>query len=113
MTAIDPDDPLSPEEIAAELQNAGIALTSVSLRELIANARAHEHEAEHRRLQWPLLTLTPPHVNAEVARRAAVDGVLVAELVGGRWFCTVDDMETWLRRTGRWFPSSAEEATLA
>jgi hypothetical protein len=51
----------------------------------------------------------PASVNEEVARRAADNGVLVAERVGGRWFCTTDHMETWLKRTGRWFRSEAEE----
>jgi hypothetical protein len=102
------DDPLTAEEVLVELQAAGIAPTLPNLRELIANARAHD-EAKERRQQWPLLWLVPAHVNEEVARRAADSGVLVAERVGGRWFCTVPDMENWLKRTGRWFRSEAEE----
>jgi hypothetical protein len=104
----DQPEELTADELLTELQAAGIT-TLPSLKELIENARAHEHQAETRRLQWPLLVLTPPHVNPEVARRAAVDGVLVAELVGGRWFCTVDEMEIWLQRTGRWFKSAKAE----
>jgi hypothetical protein len=103
------DDELSADEVLVELQAAGIAPTLPSLRELIANARAHEHEAERHRQQWPLLGLIPSSVNTEVARRAADNGVLVAERIGGRWFCTVSDMEIWLKRTGRWFKSEAEE----
>jgi hypothetical protein len=81
-----PDDGL-PEEIGAAMTEAGFAPTLPSLKELIANA-AHEHEAKERRQQWPLLGLIPSSVNAEVARRAADQGLLVAERVGGRWFCT-------------------------
>jgi hypothetical protein len=103
------DDPLSSDEVLVELQAAGIAPTLPSLRELIANARAHEHDAEQRRQQWPLLALIPSSVNAEVARRAADNGVLVAERIGGRWFCTVSDVEIWLKRTGRWFKNAEDE----
>jgi hypothetical protein len=106
MMAEEPDDVLSPEQIAAELQDAGIAPTLPNLKALIANARAHEHE---NRRQWPLLALVPKHVNAEVVRRAADQGLLVAERIGGRWFGTVPDTEAWLRRTGRWFKTEAEE----
>jgi hypothetical protein len=98
-----------PEEIGAAMQAAGFTPTLPSLKELIANARAHEHEAKERRQQWPLLGLIPSSVNAEVARRAADNGVLIAERIGGRWFCTVPDMEAWLKRTGRWFKSGADE----
>jgi hypothetical protein len=108
MMADEPDG--LPEEISTAMTEAGFAATLRNLRELIANAaRAHEHEAKERRQQWPLLWLVPAHVNEEVARRAADNGVLVAERVGGRWFCTVPDMEAWLKRTGRWFKSGAEE----
>jgi hypothetical protein len=102
-------DELSPEEVVAELQAANVPLTAGNLQAMVAKARAHEHEAEQRRMQWPLLGLIPSSVNAEVARRAADQGVLIAERIGGRWFCTVSDMENWLKRTGRWFRSEAEE----
>jgi hypothetical protein len=102
------DDPLTADEVLVELQAAGIAPTLPSLRELIANARAREHEAKHR-LQWPLAWMIAAHCNAEVVRRAADQGVLVAERVGGRWFCVPSDMEDWMRKTGRWFRSEAEE----
>jgi hypothetical protein len=102
-------DELTSETVRAELERAGIAPTLPSLRELIANARAREHEAERHRTQWPLLWLVPAHVNEEVARRAADHGVLVAERIGGRWFCAVSNMQAWLKRTGRWFKSGAEE----
>jgi hypothetical protein len=98
-----------PEEISDAMQAAGFAPTLPNLRELIANARAREHEAELRRQQWPLLALIPSSVNAEVARRAADQGLLVAERIGGRWFASVSSVETWLRKTGRWFRSEADE----
>jgi hypothetical protein len=105
---IQPDDDL-PEEIGAAMTEAGFAPTLPSLKELIANAaRTHEHETE-RRLLWPLLALIPSSVNAEVARRAADQGLLVAERIGGRWFASVSSVEIWLRKTGRWFRSEAEE----
>ena len=107
MTAPDKPEELSPEQVAAEIKAAGFALTSASMRELIANARAYERPAV--RKQWALLLLVPPHCNAEVARRAADQGVLVAERVGGRWFSTPGDMEDWLKRTGRWFKSAEAE----
>jgi hypothetical protein len=50
-----------------------------NLQAMIAKARAHEAEAEGRRLQWPLLGLIPLSVNAEVVRRAAERGELIAE----------------------------------
>jgi hypothetical protein len=109
----EPDDVLSPAEVAAEIERAGIALTSASMRELIANARAHEHEAERRRLQFPLIALTPMHLDDETARRAAERGELIAEQKGGkhgRWFATVADMESWMASTGRWFKSKDAEA---
>jgi hypothetical protein len=103
----DPDD--LPEEIGAAMTEAGFAPTLPNLKELIANARAHEHEAAERRQQWPLLALLPAHVNAEVCRRSADNGTLTAERLGGRWYCTISDMEIWLKRTGRWFRTEAEE----
>jgi hypothetical protein len=109
----EPDDVLSPAEVAAEIERAGIALTSASMRELIANARAHEHEAERRRLQFPLIALTPMHLDDETARRAAERGELIAEQKGGkhgRRFATVADMESWMASTGRWFKSKDAEA---
>jgi hypothetical protein len=104
MMAEEPDD--LPEEIVDAMQAAGFVPTLPSLKELIANASTHEHENLR---QWPLLALLPAHVNAEVCRRACDQGLLVAERVGGRWYCTVSDMEIWLKRTGRWFKSEAEE----
>src|ERR1700688_1151795 len=109
----EPDDVLSPAEVAAEIERAGIALTSASMRELIANAPAHEHEAEPRRLQFPLIALTPMHLDDETSRRAAERGELIAEQKGGkhgRWFGTVTDMENWMASTGRWFRTEDAEA---
>jgi hypothetical protein len=72
-----------------------------NLQAMIAKARAHEAEAEGRRLQWPLLGLIPLSVNAEVVRRAAERGELIAEqkvaamAVGSRW---LPAWKTGLRR---------------
>jgi hypothetical protein len=107
MIADEPDDVLTPEQIAAELRGAGIGLTKQDMQAFIANARAHERPAV--RKQWALLLLVPPHCNAEVARRAADRGLLLAERVGGRWFSTPGDMQDWLKRTGRWFKSAEAE----
>ena len=106
------DDPLSADEVLVELLAAGIA-TLPSLQAMIADARAHQGEAEHRRLQFPLIALTPLHLDDETARRAAERGELIAEQKGGkhgRWFATVADMESWMASTGRWFKSKDAEA---
>jgi hypothetical protein len=111
----DVPDKTEPEELTAgevlvELRGAGIT-TLPSLKELIANARAHE--AEGRRLQFPLIALTPMHLDDETARRAAERRELIAEQKGGkhgRWFATVTDMESWMASTGRWFKSKDAEA---
>jgi hypothetical protein len=106
------DDPLSADEVLVELQAAGIT-TLPSLQAMIANARAHQGEAERRRLQFPLIALTPMHLDDETARRAAERGELIAEQKGGkhgRWFATQDSMESWLASTGRWFKSKDSEA---
>jgi hypothetical protein len=94
----DPDQPeeLSADEILVELRAAGIT-TLPSLQAMIADARAHQGEAERRRLQIPLIALTPMHLDDETARRAAERGELIAEQKGGkhgRWFATVADMES-------------------
>ena len=119
MMAIERDDDELPAPIAEALVDVGLAPEAATLKELIASLPRLltdakrvvelEREAENRRLQWPLLGLIPSHVNAEVARRAAAQGLLVAERIGGRWFASVSSVETWLQQTGRWFKSEAEE----
>jgi hypothetical protein len=96
----DPDNPeeLSADEVLVELRAAGIA-TLPSLQAMIANAGAHQGEAERRRPQFPLIALTPMRLDDETARRAAERGELIAEQKGGkhgRWFATVTDMENWM-----------------
>jgi hypothetical protein len=116
MVAIDRgDDELSADEVLVELQAAGIT-TLPSLQALIADARAHQGEAERRRLQFPLIALTPMHLDDETARRAAERGELIAEQKGGkhgRWFATVADMESWMASTGRWFQEHGRGSAMA
>jgi hypothetical protein len=110
----DQDQPeeLSADEVLVELQAAGIT-TLPSLQAMIADAKAHQGEAERRRLQFPLIALTPVHLDDETSRRAAERGELIAEQKGGkhgRWFGTVTDMENWMASTGRWFRTEDAEA---
>jgi hypothetical protein len=113
----DVPDKTEPEELTAgevlvELRGAGIT-TLQNLQTMIEAARAHQGEAERRRLQFPLIALTPMHLDDETARRAAERGELIAEQKGGkhgRWFATVTDMESWMASTGRWFKSKDAEA---
>jgi hypothetical protein len=116
-------DELSPDEFATEIAAEGIALTSANLHDMLAAHRADkakderiaelEHEAELRRReledQWPLGLLTPPHIDEETSRRFAERRILIVEKIGGRWFGTINNMEIWLRRTGRWFKSAEDE----
>jgi hypothetical protein len=106
------DEPLTPETVQAELERAGIT-TLQNLQTMIEAARAHEQESDRRRLQFPLIALTPMHLDDETSRRAAERGELIAEQKGGkhgRWFATAADMESWMASTGRWFKSKDAEA---
>jgi hypothetical protein len=97
---------LTPDQVAAELRSAGIALTSESLQKMIDAHRAeHEQRSEERererRQNHPLIGLMPEHVDENTAYRAAIRGELVAEKCGGRWFSSIASVESWLRRTDK------------
>jgi hypothetical protein len=117
----DDDDEL-PAPIAEALVDVGLAPEAATLKELIASipslladrkrVAALEREVKQRRVQWPLTALVPMHVDPETARKSAErggDGDLIAEKIGGRWFASVDNMESWLARTGKWFKTKDAE----
>src|SRR6266699_6386214 len=95
MTA-EPDDVMSPEEIAAELRAAGIALTAGNLQAMIEAARSAKTEAPHAVEMFPMKTTIPVHLSYEVARRAAVSGELHATRIAGKWFCSREDVSAWI-----------------
>jgi hypothetical protein len=110
MMAENPDDLLSPEQIAAEIGSAGIPLTAGSLHAMInaARAEASTKAAEARAVKlFPLNPMLPSHVSYEVGRRAAASGALRAEKLGGDWFTTEADVAAWLTASGKWFDSES------
>ena len=102
MTA-EPDDVLSPEEIAATLRDAGIALTAGNLQAMIEAARSAKTEAPRAVEMFPMKALLPLHVHYEVGRRACASGALVGTKVGNDWFVTEAAVKQWLTTSGRWF----------
>ncbi len=107
VAAIDRDDELPPE-IAERMEAAGLKPEISVLSEIIANFPRMQAEARtkaERRsdvaLQWPLKGLLPVDIAYETARRSAERGELRAEKIGGRWFSTEADVQSWLAATGR------------
>jgi hypothetical protein len=101
-----PDDGL-PEEIGAAMTEAGFAPTLPSLKELIANA-AHEHEegAPPAMAVARLDTIERQCRGCAARRRSRATG----RRAGRRPMVLHPlDMQIWLKRTGRWFRSEAEE----
>ena len=104
MMAEEPDDLLSPEQIAAEMEAAGIALTKQDLQAMIAKARADAEQTKASAVElFPLKPMLPSHVSYEVGRRAAASGALRAQKLGGDWFTTEADVAAWLATSGKWF----------
>jgi hypothetical protein len=103
-----PDEELTPDQVVAELQAAGIALTLGNLNDMLAAYRA-EHERSERQSAvelFPLKATLPLHVSYEVGRRAAASGELRAQKFGGDWFVTKADVAAWLAvHPKRWFES--------
>jgi hypothetical protein len=103
MTAEDPDELLSPEQIAASISAAGIPLTAGNLQAMIAAARAQDR-AEARAIEiYPLKATLPLHVSYETARRACASGELRATKIAGDWFVAKEDVAAWLATSGKWF----------
>lgn len=112
MMAEEPDDLLSPEQIAAEIEGAGIALTKQDLQAMIAKARADAEQTKAREVElFPLKPMLPLHVSYEVGRRAAASGELRATKIGGDWFVTKADVADWLATSGKWFASESAVQT--
>jgi hypothetical protein len=117
--AIQRDDDELPAPIAEALVDVGLAPEAATLKELIASlprlltdakrVAELEREVEQRRVQWPLTPLLPIHVSPETGRKCAERGELHAQKIGGRWFSCVDNVENWLRATGRWFKTEEAE----
>jgi hypothetical protein len=111
MTAGNHDDLLSPEQIAAEIAAEGIALTAGDLKQMIAAHRAEASPKVEREVDlFPLKAMLPLHVSYEVGRRAAAEGKLRAQKLGGDWFTTKADVTEWLTSTGKWFASESAVA---
>jgi hypothetical protein len=112
MAAEEPDDVLSPEQIAAEIEAAGIALTAGNLQAMIAKARAEAEQTKAREVElFPLKPMLPSHVSYEVGRRAAASGELRAQKLGGDWFTAKADVADWLATSGKWFESESAVET--
>jgi hypothetical protein len=104
MMAEEPDDLLSPEQVAAEIEAAGIPLTAGNLQAMIAAARAEAEQIKAREVElFPLKAMLPSHVSYEVGRRAAASGALHAQKLGGDWFVRQEDVAQWLATSGKWF----------
>ena len=102
-----PDDLLSPEQIAAEIEAARIPLTAGNLQAMIAAARAQDR-TEVREVQiYPLKACLPLHVSYETGRRACASGDLRATKIGGDWFVTKADVTDWLASSGKFFESAS------
>jgi hypothetical protein len=106
-TPENPDDLLSPEQIAAEIEAAGIALTAGNLQAMIEAARAQDRTEARTVELLPLKPMLPSHVSYEVGRRAAASGELRAQKLGGDWFTTKADVADWLSTSGKWFESES------
>jgi hypothetical protein len=74
-----------------------------------AGHEREEREAKRRGQNHPLLGLMPEHLDMNTVYRAAQRGELIAEKIGGRWFATLANAESWLMRTGRFKTEAAEE----
>jgi len=99
------DQPLPPE-IAEKMEAAGFSPEIATLMEIIDNFSRLQAEARPsaRRVaepMWPLKSRLPVHVPYQTGLRAAERGTLAAEKIGGRWFVTDADMQTWLAATGK------------
>jgi hypothetical protein len=101
-------DPSLPPEIAEWMESAGFSPRVETLMKIItdyrrlqAEARAKAERVTEAEEVWPLKGLVPIGVEYEQARRAAERGLLVAEKIGGRWFCTKPMMARWVAATGR------------
>jgi hypothetical protein len=116
MASIDrDDDELSPDEIAVELQSAGILPTLGNLQAMIAahlaeSERNEEQDREAARRDKPhaLLGLLPESMDEDTAYRAGGKG-LVAWKLGGRWFSTLAHTENWLVGTDKFKTKEAEK----
>lgn len=83
MMAEEPDDVLSAEQVAAEIEAAGITLTSQNLHAMIAATLAQDR-TEAREVQiYPLKACLPLHVSYETGRRACASDELRATKIGG------------------------------
>jgi hypothetical protein len=116
MMAIQRDDDELPAPIAEALVDVGLSPEISVLMNLIesfprlqAEARATPSATQGVIEQWPLKFLLPSHIAYETARKCAERGELHAQKVGGRWFSCAGNIEMWLRTTGRWFKTEAEE----
>jgi hypothetical protein len=103
--------PELPQEIAREMANVGLAPEVAVLQKIIAEfARARAAPKVGPALeptlieQFPLKGLLPTHVSYQTGRRQAEAGTLRATKIGGRWFATRADVESWLAATGRFVP---------
>jgi hypothetical protein len=101
-------DPPLPPEIADRMESAGFSPRVETLMQIItdyprlqAEARAKTERVTEAEEMWPLKGLVPMGVEYERARRAAERGHLIAEKIGGRWFCTKPGMARWVAATGR------------
>jgi hypothetical protein len=112
MMAEEPDDDLlSPEQIAAEIEAAGITLTKQDLQAMLAAAKTGA-KTEAREVEiFPLKPMLPLHVSYETGRRACARGELRAEKHGGDWFTTKADVAAWLMTSGRWFETEGAVQT--
>jgi hypothetical protein len=101
-------DHLLPPEIAERMESAGFSPQVETLMQIITDYRRLQAEAHAKAERvteteemWPLKGLVPMGVEYEHARRAAERGLLVAEKIGGRWFCTKPSMARWVAMTSR------------
>jgi hypothetical protein len=106
--AEEPDDVLSPAEIATEIEAAGIPLTAGNLQAMIAAARTQDRTEARSIDLFPLKPILPLHVSYEVGRRACADGDLRAVKIAGDWYARKEDVAAWLaEKPARWFESEA------
>jgi hypothetical protein len=99
----EPDDELTPEQIAAELRGAGIGLTKLDLQVMIKAVQA-EAKVEPRAVGvFALKPMLPSHVSYETGRRACASGALRATKIAGDWYVEKEDVRKWLASSGHWF----------